>query len=178
MGDCSPYPNLKAYRTRRQVQAPLSRHARGLRLRKAHPNVGLLVHCGRTISWSAILPGTRHGLGRGSTAGISKHAYADRLLTRYQQMFGNRGLHPEVRYIDGAPWRQGVDPLKGSVRLDVVEGPLNNPTWVWDCQLWTGARPLNDQSKLPYMTRRPARLLNRGSAVVVHANRHTEGGRK
>jgi len=59
------------------------------------------------------------------------HGYADRVLTRYQQMFGNRGLSTEARYINGVPWAAG-DPLKGSIRLDVVEGPLNNPTWIWD----------------------------------------------
>jgi hypothetical protein len=76
--------------------------------------------------------GTRQGLGNGSVAGTLKHGYADRLLTRYQQIFGDRGLSTEVRYINGAPWQQGIDPLKGSIRLDVVEGPLNNPTRVWD----------------------------------------------
>ncbi|MFN7813812.1 MAG: hypothetical protein ACK5SI_14250, partial [Planctomycetia bacterium] len=75
--------------------------------------------------------GTRHGLGNGSAAGTLKHGYADRVLTRYQQMFGNRGLSTEARYINGVPWAAG-DPLKGSIRLDVVEGPLNNPTWIWD----------------------------------------------
>jgi RHS repeat-associated protein len=76
--------------------------------------------------------GTHQGLGNGPVAGTLKHGYADRLLTRYQQRFGNRGLSTEVRYINGAPWQQGIDPLRGSIRLDVVEGPLNNPTCVWD----------------------------------------------
>jgi len=82
----------------------------------------------RADAWAARkgLPGTPQQLG------IAKHGYAGRLLTRYQRMFGDRGLTPEVRYINGAPWRQGIDPLKGSIRLDVVTHPLNNPTWVWD----------------------------------------------
>lgn len=46
-------------------------------------------------------------------------------------MFGDRGLSTEVRYINGAPWEPGSG-LRGSVRLDVVEGALNNPTAVFD----------------------------------------------
>lgn len=74
--------------------------------------------------------GIRQGLGDGSVAGIAKHGYADDLLTRYQQMFGDRGLGTEVRYLNGGLWQKG-DPLLGSIRLDVVENPLN-PTQIWD----------------------------------------------
>ncbi|HKU76413.1 MAG TPA: Ig-like domain-containing protein [Pyrinomonadaceae bacterium] len=76
--------------------------------------------------------GTRNGLSStGSVEGTLKHGYADRLLTRYQRRFGQRGLSTEVRYYNGAPWNPG-DPLKGSVKLDVVEGPLTSPTAVYD----------------------------------------------
>lgn len=76
--------------------------------------------------------GTRRGLSTtGSVEGTMKHGYADRLLTRYQVMYGSRGLSTEVRYANGVPWREGV-PLKGTIRLDVVEGPLNNPTAIFD----------------------------------------------
>jgi hypothetical protein len=75
--------------------------------------------------------GTAQGLGKGSVAGIKKHGYADRLLTRYQRLFGDRGLSTKVRYINGRPWQPG-DPLRGSIRLDVVQGPINSPTVVWD----------------------------------------------
>jgi hypothetical protein len=76
--------------------------------------------------------GTRRGLStKGSVEGTLKHGYADRLLTRYQEMYGSRGLSTEVRYANGVPWREGV-PLRGTVRLDVVEGPLNNPTAIFD----------------------------------------------
>ena len=75
--------------------------------------------------------GARKGLGSGPVAGTLKHDYADLLLTRYQRMFGDRGLSTEVRYLNGVEWQPGM-PLRGSIRLDVVEGPLNNPTWVWD----------------------------------------------
>ncbi len=76
--------------------------------------------------------GARKGLSTtGSVEGTLKHGYADRLLTRYQQMYGNRGLSTEVRYANGVPWQAG-DPLKGTIRLDVVEGPLTNPSAVFD----------------------------------------------
>lgn len=45
-------------------------------------------------------------------------------------MFGDRGLSSETRYIGGSPWEFGT--TKGSIRLDVVEGPLANPIQVWD----------------------------------------------
>ena len=76
--------------------------------------------------------GTRQGLSTtGSVEGTLKHGYADRVLTRYQQMFGNRGLSTEVRYLNGQVWQPGM-PLRGTIRLDVVEGPLNAPTSVFD----------------------------------------------
>jgi hypothetical protein len=46
-------------------------------------------------------------------------------------MFGDRGLSTEVRYLNGQVWQPGM-PLKGTVRLDVVEGPLTSPTAVFD----------------------------------------------
>ena len=76
--------------------------------------------------------GTRNGLSTtGREEGALKHGYADRLLTRYQDIYGNRGLSTEVRYINGAPWQTG-DGLKGSIRLDVVEGSLASPISVFD----------------------------------------------
>ncbi|OCC22946.1 hypothetical protein MB02_14365 [Croceicoccus estronivorus] len=75
--------------------------------------------------------GIRNGLGNGPVAGTIKHGYAEEVLTRYQRMFGDRGLIAEARYAGGAPWQPGI-PTTGSIRLDVVEGPLTNPTQVWD----------------------------------------------
>jgi hypothetical protein len=46
-------------------------------------------------------------------------------------MFGDRGLSTEVRYLNTRVWESGM-PLKGTVRLDVVEGPLTSPTAVFD----------------------------------------------
>ncbi|MGI6123712.1 MAG: hypothetical protein ACOYIG_05885 [Acetivibrionales bacterium] len=51
-------------------------------------------------------------------------------MTRYQEMYGYRGLEPEVRYLNGRLWRPG-NGLTGTIRLDVVENPLS-PTAVWD----------------------------------------------
>ncbi len=73
----------------------------------------------------------RMGLGNGPVAGTAKHVVADKMLSRYQRMFGDRGLSTEVRYVNNAPWREG-DPLLGSIRLDVIEGPRISPTQVWD----------------------------------------------
>jgi RHS repeat-associated protein len=81
--------------------------------------------------------GDRQGLGIGPVAGIYKHGYAERLLNRYQQLYGDRGLTTEVRYVGGQLWRSFA-PLEGSVRLDVVEGPLASPTAVYDYKFGSG----------------------------------------
>ncbi len=72
--------------------------------------------------------GVRNGLGVGSRAGTLKHSYADKLLSRYQRRYGDRGLSTEVPYLNGQAGRTG----RGSIRLDVVEGPLDNPTAIYD----------------------------------------------
>jgi len=73
----------------------------------------------------------RRGLGNGPVAGTEKHDIADVMLTRYQRMFGDRGLSTERRYLGGQLWEEGM-PVRGSIRLDVIEGPLTNPTKVWN----------------------------------------------
>jgi hypothetical protein len=70
-------------------------------------------------------------LGNGRVAGSLKHGYAKRLLDRYQLMYGQRGLTTEVRYLNKIEWKPGMG-LQDTIRLDVVEGPLNGPTAVWD----------------------------------------------
>ena len=76
--------------------------------------------------------GAREGLAlEGSRTGTLLHGYSERLLIRYQRMFGERGLSTEVRYFNGQLWQPGM-PLKGSIKLDVVEGELNAPTTVFD----------------------------------------------
>ena len=54
----------------------------------------------------------------GAAAGSSKHAYARRLLERYQRRYGNRRLETEASFKGGSPARYGE---KGSVRLDVYD---------------------------------------------------------
>ena len=74
----SPAPNIAVTRTNPQLVQDIATHAE---------------------AW-----GARRGLSAtGSAESILKHGYADRLLTRYQRMFGNRGLSTEVRYINGRP---------------------------------------------------------------------------
>lgn len=69
--------------------------------------------------------------GNGPVAGTYKHKYSELMLDRYQRMFGDRGLLTEQRYINGNPWQPG-DSLIGSIKLDVIKGPANRPSFVWD----------------------------------------------
>jgi hypothetical protein len=75
--------------------------------------------------------GVREGLGKGPVSGTYKHGYARDMLERYQRMFGDRGLTPEVRYLNQAPWQEGLG-TRGSVILDVIEGNPQNPTMIFD----------------------------------------------
>jgi hypothetical protein len=96
---------------------------------KVHTNTELIQEvANRAGRW-----GMRKGLQGGAVAGSRKHAYADRLLTRYQRMYGDRGLTTEVSYSRGQAGLHG----KGSIRLDVVEGPLNNPAAIYDYKFGT-----------------------------------------
>jgi len=84
------------------------------------------------IWFRALLPARTIGeFAMGWGMGTLKHGYAEEVLTRYQRMFGDRGLTAEARYVGGAPWQPGMT-TTGSIRLDVVEGPLANPSHVWD----------------------------------------------
>lgn len=70
----------------------------------------------RAESW-----GARQGLpasGEGAVQGTLKHAYADKLLTRYQSIYGDLGLQTEVSYVSGNAVRYG---FPGSVRFDVLD---------------------------------------------------------
>ena len=76
--------------------------------------------------------GKRKGLpSTGNEQGTAKHKYAEELLKKYQDAFGDRGLSTEVRYLNGEEWQPGM-PLKDSIKLDVVEGPIPTPTAVYD----------------------------------------------
>ncbi|MFE7779237.1 polymorphic toxin-type HINT domain-containing protein [Streptomyces sp. NPDC057445] len=56
--------------------------------------------------------------GSGAVAGTKKHAYADKLLTRYQGIYGSRGLVTEQSYLNGAVVPHGT---AGSARPDVYD---------------------------------------------------------
>ncbi|WP_294293354.1 hypothetical protein, partial [uncultured Sphingomonas sp.] len=100
----------------------------GSRFGGAYATNGELV---QSVGTRADAWGIRQGLGNGRVAGTLKHGYAEDVLNRYQRMFGDRGLTAEARYVGGAPWESGMT-TTGSIRLDVVEGPLLRPTGVWD----------------------------------------------
>jgi RHS repeat-associated protein len=73
--------------------------------------------------------GARQGIpaaGSGPVQGTLKHGYAQRLLDRYQSMYGSRGLQTEVSYLNGQAVPYGT---KGSVRLDVYEPSTGS---IWD----------------------------------------------
>ena len=55
------------------------------------------------------------------------------MLNRYQSIYGDRGLSTEVRYVQQQVWQPGTGmPTRGSVILDVVDGPVGNPTAIYD----------------------------------------------
>jgi hypothetical protein len=67
--------------------------------------------------------------GTGRFAGTDKHVYAKKLLDRYQDIFGQRGLQTELSVIGGREVPYGT---AGSVRLDVLEGNVANPNAIYD----------------------------------------------
>ena len=86
------------------------------------------------------------GPGSGPVYGTAVHsAFADEVLG-----LGNANLSSEISYLNGGVVRYGAP---GSVRLDVVEGPINAPTSVFD--LKTGSSTLTSsriqqiQSQIP-----------------------------
>lgn len=60
--------------------------------------------------------------GTGRFAGTAKHAYADELLTRYQNIYGDRGLVTESTWLNGAARPYGT---AGAVRIDVLDTTTN-----------------------------------------------------
>lgn len=74
------------------------------------------------------------GPGRGPVYGTRVHAE----FAREVQRLGNRNLRTEVSYLNGRVVPHGT---RGSVRLDVVQGPLDNPEAVFD--LKTGSAALD-----------------------------------
>ena len=69
--------------------------------------------------------GVRKGYGpsgSGALQGIKKHAYAKRLLDRYQSIYGDRGLKTEVSYKGRKQVTYGTS---GSARIDVLDTNAN-----------------------------------------------------
>lgn len=87
--------------------------------------------------------------GTGNVAGTLKHSYAEKLINRYQIRFGQvgGGLTTEQSYLEGVHLGTKLN-LKGSVRLDVVEGNLLSPSAIYDFKFTIN----------PYPTISPARL--------------------
>jgi RHS repeat-associated protein len=80
------------------------------------------------IATRAEIWGVRQGVpvaGSGPVQGTLKHSYAQRLLERYQSIYGNRGLQTEASYLKGQAVPYGT---KGGVRLDVLE-PSTGCVW-------------------------------------------------
>lgn len=65
----------------------------------------------------AIATRAEHKIGgTGAVNGTLKHSYAEKLLKRYQSIYGSRGLIPEQSYLGYIPVKKGT---KGSARPDV-----------------------------------------------------------
>lgn len=79
---------------------------------------------------------------KGRVAGIQKHAYAARLIERYQRRYGpvGRGLSTEPSYYEGIYLGRSINP-KGSIRLDLVEGPVHAPIAVYDFKFTATPNP-------------------------------------
>jgi hypothetical protein len=86
------------------------------------------------------------GPGRGPVYGTKVHSAFEREVNA----LGKNDVHTEVSYLNGQVVPYGT---KGSVRLDVVNGPVNAPTAVYDLKtgsaILTPARVQQIQSHLP-----------------------------
>ena len=94
------------------------------------------------------------GPGRGPQYGTAVH----RIFARLVQKLGKSNLTPEVSYKGGQVVEYGTP---GSIRVDVVEGPINAPTATYD--LKTGGAQLT-----PQRTQQIQNELPGGSNVPVN----------
>jgi hypothetical protein len=80
--------------------------------------------------------------GTGARAGTLKHSYAEELITRYQERFGlvGKGLSTEQSYRGALHLGEQIN-VKGSVRLDVVEGAVTDPVAVYDFKFTVDSNP-------------------------------------
>ena len=87
--------------------------------------------------------------GAGPVAGTLKHSYAERLVNRYQGIFGDvgAGLRTERSYLNGMELGRQMNVL-GSVRLDVVDGPVNNIVGVFDFKFTIAPNPVISQTRI------------------------------
>ena len=69
--------------------------------------------------------------GAGRFAGTDKHAYAKRLLDKYQGIYGDRGLRTETTWLRGRRETYGT---AGSIRIDVLDVKAN---WAFDYKFTT-----------------------------------------
>jgi hypothetical protein len=87
--------------------------------------------------------------GTGAVAGTEKHAYAAKLIERYQTRFGpvGQGLSTEQSYLGAGHLGRSMN-LKGSVRLDVVEGVPATPTAIYDFKFTINPNPVMSPSRI------------------------------
>ena len=126
----------------------------GLAALGAIPVAGALVLVGRVALKAARTRNTINFLrdvasraerkigGVGAVPGTRKHAYAAELVERYQRRYGavGGGLTVEQSYRGGRHLGQSVN-VRGSVRLDVVEGPPASPTAIFDFKFTLNPNP-------------------------------------
>lgn len=62
--------------------------------------------------------------GSGRIAGIKKHTYSKKVIEKYQEMFGDRGIQFERNWRDKEALKKG-ESTKGSVRLDTYDEAAN-----------------------------------------------------
>jgi mono/diheme cytochrome c family protein len=97
----------------------------------ARSNAQLVADIGTRAEGWAVRKGVT---GTAQQTGIAKHQYARDLLNRYQDIFGSRGLRAEISVINGNEVLYGT---RGSVRLDVLEGSVRNPSMIYDYKFGT-----------------------------------------
>ena len=106
--------------------------------------------------------------GTGAVAGTGKHAYAAELIERYQSRFGavGEGLTTEQSYLGGRYLGRSMN-LKGSVRLDVVEGAPATPSAIYDFKFTVNPNPTLSPGRIAQI-RTQARLPSSVPVEVIH----------
>jgi hypothetical protein len=97
---------------------------------------GLATETGGALAGAARRALAKMGPGKGPVYGTKAHTVFEEEV----KALGRNDLSTEVSYLNGKEVARGT---KGSVRLDVVEGPKDNPTAVYDFK--TGGAELTPQ---------------------------------